>query len=67
MSVGPNPMAVKRLRQDLMDMENDPTPGQWAKPDPANIMKWYYCIKGKSSEIKEEYKPKTCRAKRYSV
>lgn len=46
MSVGPNPMAVKRLRQDLMDMENDPTPGQWAKPDPANIMKWYYCIKG---------------------
>merc|ERR1711953_564266 len=29
-----------------MDMENDPTPGQWAKPDPANIMKWFYCIKG---------------------
>lgn len=46
MSVGLNPMAVRRLRQDLMDMENDPTPGQWAQPDPANIMKWYYCIKG---------------------
>lgn len=46
MSVGPSPMAIKRLKQDLMDMESDPTPGQWAKPDPANIMKWWYCIKG---------------------
>lgn len=41
-------MATKRLRIELIKLQTDPQPGVVAEPDEANILKWYYAIRGPS-------------------
>ena len=39
-------MATKRLRRELIKLQTEPPPGVIAEPDEANILKWYYAIRG---------------------
>jgi len=39
-------MATKRLRKELIKFQKEPPPGVIAEPDEANILKWYYVIRG---------------------
>ncbi|MGK3738070.1 MAG: ubiquitin-conjugating enzyme E2 J2 [Bacillariaceae sp.] len=39
-------MATKRLRKELIKLQTEPPPGVIAEPDEANILKWYYAIRG---------------------
>jgi len=39
-------MATKRLRKELVKFQKEPPPGVVAEPDEANILKWYYVIRG---------------------
>jgi len=40
-------MATKRLRKELIKFQKEPPPGVIAEPDEANILKWYYVIRGR--------------------
>jgi len=40
-------MATKRLRKELVKFQKEPPPGVIAEPDEANILKWYYVIRGR--------------------
>lgn len=40
------PMAIKRLNNDYMQIKRDPIPYIFAEPDPINILIWHYCLIG---------------------
>lgn len=44
----PEKGAVVRLQKELMFLLTDPVPYIVAKPDPANILEWYYVLEGPS-------------------
>jgi ubiquitin-conjugating enzyme E2 J2 len=39
-------LATKRLRKELIQLQNEPPPGIIAEPKESNILTWYYAIRG---------------------
>lgn len=47
-------MATGRLRKELVNIKTAPPPGIMAEPDEANILKWFYAVRGPSDTPYEE-------------
>ena len=45
-TTAPEPGAIIRLQKELVFLLKDPTPFVTARPDPANILEWFYVIEG---------------------